>query len=1242
MSFSLWPSSSGAENSISSAVGRETQLSTPALDFMQLLHSSRLEVSHYRDLVKDEFFDTSASVGSGGQAVVERSRIPGVIIKRTRRLQYGDSYHISRADRNHARVMLEIRILTSAHLRSSNLFVKVLGVCFEESIADIDPSGAGQFHLLLEYSELGDLASFLGRNGEQLDTKVKIDLAYQVSCGLSLLHLNLICHGDLKVQNVLVFNGNNGRYIAKLADFGLSVHSWESALSADMGRDACYPPGTPLLNAPETRNRNLSTRSVDITAVIGADVFSFGLLLWEILKDGRSYFNMAWMDTARTSELRLGTEEQMAFLSTLPCNGLLIRGEEFLAAQDLDEQLHGQILRVFYASLQDDPLQRQPISDIWQIILPATERNSLQRRALDELKMYATSSSPFDDFDELRERAALNLAECHLISFGTGYDLAEALRWLKVAKSYSGTSSLCLRRISESLVSPPEPSERLENQLEATPEGTEIKYSDISELYLIRKIQSRVTSAVKDIRALSPEGQSWLHVNNIGWQAMGYLTHKIGTDIVGYAPMTTLEIAALLGEDEIMARLLPTAEAFKPREDQINALHCACIGGNLPLLEFLLDYGVEAALCGPKNITALHLLIYMPAALVDRAVSLLITHGAPTDTCSEATCLRKMGLDLAGTPVEWAVIARNRALVAALLPHSKGHERSVLQHAISLAYYEIADDLLSKSTLSGLFTKEDCPILIFCRPFAHLTVHGRNGDVAIERTIRLCDEHDLINYETMLRRCMVYARTRSCLKALEILFDLCPPSIIRQGFESDDHDERVRSILYTAFMHAKSNPAWRPVLEVILRNFSIAELDEVRELKASESADVAVKVNVLHTAVVTGWKTAVQVLLEKGVDIHRRVGERNRISNFDVAVQAGDIEMQAILSGYGGGNESPLEYRTANESLAWWLFLQKKMRRRVFNGFIYNSLPDKDDMDASTLFAVSKAHGVLCLLLMARDTYFETTSAHWQIYWDEFRALISNESIAGYVDTPDEDGVTMLQRAAAFLDVDIIRLLLEAGADANVPFLAKRVGVDEGDLVIPFLPFQIACWVCRSSSYRFECGSLPRGQSDTSPTKQVIPGPTKKTHILRRFTRIISRAVGIGTNGINGPKSGRDSTAWARAESFRAGSLNVVQEFLRWHLLRNDRRFEGITEIHLCAHIRYLSRGLMLNRQKGVNLDAKASWPGIEGKYTAYELEDVRWKDEWSTFLPNLRRVRGIELARKTITNIKETQQHED
>ena len=374
MSFSLWPRSSSAENPIASAAGSDARLSTPALDFMQVLLSSGLKVSDYRELVKDGRFNTPEPIGSGGQAVVELSSRPGVVIKRTKRLQDGNGKHISRFDKDLARLTLEIRILTSTFFRQCDLFVKVVGVCFEEPFAGLDPSGAGQLHLLLEYSELGDMASFLRRNGQQLDTKAKIDLAFQVSRGLLVLHQDLICHGDLKIQNILIFNGNDGRYVAKLADFGLSVHAYSGDLSADSERDVYYPLGTPLLNAPEVRNQALGAGSVDIAAAIKADIFSFGLLLWEILNNGHSFFNVAWLDPFRTATQELDVEEKMAFLSALPCNGLLAYGENFLSAQNIDETLYEQALRAFNASLQDDPLQRQPIREIWKILLPEAEK----------------------------------------------------------------------------------------------------------------------------------------------------------------------------------------------------------------------------------------------------------------------------------------------------------------------------------------------------------------------------------------------------------------------------------------------------------------------------------------------------------------------------------------------------------------------------------------------------------------------------------------------------------------------------------------------------------------------------------------------------------------------------------------------------------------------------------------------------------------------------------------------------
>lgn len=346
------------------ADGKEKELSTPALDLIAVLHETRFPVLSYRYVADLYSFAKSPFVGAGRNAVVEvakRSDGTCFAIKRMRQhLEHSDSDIAKYSDRCLAQVTLELRILTLDQLRRHAHLVNVQGICYEESVASPNTVGIGQFHLMLEYSQLGNMASFLQKNGQQLEIEAKIDLVRQVGCGLAILHEFHICHGDLKLQNVLIFDGKDGGYVAKLADFGMSIHSHESEIY--------YPGGTPLLNAPEIRNRALNEQPVDIAAVIRADIFPFGLLMWGVIKDGQSYFDPLWINSDGPSSPDIGVEEQMAFLSSLPRNGLLLRAEEFLSIQNVDSQLHQQILQVFHATLQDEPLNRQQISDILEII----------------------------------------------------------------------------------------------------------------------------------------------------------------------------------------------------------------------------------------------------------------------------------------------------------------------------------------------------------------------------------------------------------------------------------------------------------------------------------------------------------------------------------------------------------------------------------------------------------------------------------------------------------------------------------------------------------------------------------------------------------------------------------------------------------------------------------------------------------------------------------------------------------
>ena len=416
----------------------------------------------------------------------------------------------------------------------------------------------------------------------------------------------------------------------------------------------------------------------------------------------------------------------------------------------------------------------------------------------------------------------------------------------------------------------------------------------------------------------------------------------------------------------------------------------------------------------------------------------------------------------------------------------------------------------------------------------------------------------------------------------------------------------------------------------MLRNFSIAELNEVRKSKRpicdqNESDINDYILSAIHIAVLTKCTLAAQILLEKGVDVHLPMITGAKLSSHFFAAMKGETKMKAILSKYGGGNEAFPDYHLENDPFMRRIF-QRSMRCRGLDGSVPNGL---DGKEVSALFAVSNAHEFLLQILIFRDDCFSKSlmdkmPTQFNLWFlDEFRALITNESITGYIDTPDEDGITMLQRAAAFLDIEIVRLLLEVGADANVTCLAPMLPANESESNLTLLPFQIACLMGR-----VEAGNLKREtiraieQSDAISTNQVILKPTRKP-------RILSHVSGTGAKRIKDIIRDPDLLSEPKVvESLRASSLNLAQEPLRWHLLRNDRQFEGITEFHLCTYTGHVSRSLMLLRKKVEIWDAKASWPGLEGKYTGYELSSLPWKDVTSAFLSNFERLRGNKLDR--------------
>ncbi|XP_078578590.1 bone morphogenetic protein receptor type-1B-like isoform X1 [Branchiostoma floridae x Branchiostoma japonicum] len=184
--------------------------------------------------------------------------------------------------------------------------------------ADIKGTGSWtQLYLITDYHENGSLYDYL--RGNTLDRAGLLRLAYSAACGLSHLHTEIfgtqgkpaIAHRDIKSKNILV--KKNGACC--IADMGLAVrfirygdhsnpdadpsllsgHSgwsirtpgmsgveeyWSETNEVDIAPNTRV--GTKRYMAPEVLEETMNKNSFDAYKM--ADIYSFGLVLWEIAR----------------------------------------------------------------------------------------------------------------------------------------------------------------------------------------------------------------------------------------------------------------------------------------------------------------------------------------------------------------------------------------------------------------------------------------------------------------------------------------------------------------------------------------------------------------------------------------------------------------------------------------------------------------------------------------------------------------------------------------------------------------------------------------------------------------------------------------------------------------------------------------------------------------------------------------------------------------------------------------------
>uniref|UniRef100_A0A3B3ZEE9 Tyrosine-protein kinase n=1 Tax=Periophthalmus magnuspinnatus TaxID=409849 RepID=A0A3B3ZEE9_9GOBI len=158
--------------------------------------------------------------------------------------------------------LMEARILKQYNHPN---IVKLIGVCTQRQ----------PIYIIMELVPGGDFLSFLRNEGLNLKPKMLVKMTENVASGMEYLESKNCIHRDLAARNCLVAEKN----VVKISDFGMSRQNDDGVYSAEGGLRQIPVKWT----APEALNFGRYTTE--------SDVWSFGILLWEVFSLGKTPYS---------------------------------------------------------------------------------------------------------------------------------------------------------------------------------------------------------------------------------------------------------------------------------------------------------------------------------------------------------------------------------------------------------------------------------------------------------------------------------------------------------------------------------------------------------------------------------------------------------------------------------------------------------------------------------------------------------------------------------------------------------------------------------------------------------------------------------------------------------------------------------------------------------------------------------------------------------------------------------------
>ena len=146
--------------------------------------------------------------------------------------------------------------------------------------------------MVTEFAPFGSLSDLI-QHHKPIDENIRIKILLDASKGISYLHNNGILHRDIKPDNILVFDiehKDNSFINGKLTDFGSArnINMLMTNMTFSKGI------GTPVYMAPEILNQAHYKSP--------ADIYSFSITMFEVMKWGESYEGEAFKFTWKIAE----------------------------------------------------------------------------------------------------------------------------------------------------------------------------------------------------------------------------------------------------------------------------------------------------------------------------------------------------------------------------------------------------------------------------------------------------------------------------------------------------------------------------------------------------------------------------------------------------------------------------------------------------------------------------------------------------------------------------------------------------------------------------------------------------------------------------------------------------------------------------------------------------------------------------------------------------------------------------